>query len=235
MTASEFRPVLIGTLSAILISGCVSSSKYKKLEADKNEQISALQTQATNCETQRAACEKDKADIAAQKEAVEKSSAHTESQYNAIVGQLADEVQKGELKVTQYKNMLTVDVAEKIFFSSGSALLKDTGKQVLKKLAGALKDYPDKYIRVVGHTDNVPVSKATQATFASNWELSAIRATNVVRFLQDSGVPPERLVISARGQYQPIAANDTAEGRQKNRRIEIMLLDKSLVESVASK
>jgi chemotaxis protein MotB len=139
------------------------------------------------------------------------------------------------LKVTQYKNMLTVDVAEKIFFASGSAQLKDTGKEILKKLAGALKSYPDKYIRVVGHTDNVRVSKATQATFPSNWELSAIRATNVVRTLQEFGVGPERLIISARGEFQPIADNKTPEGRQKNRRIEIMLLGKELVESVQPK
>jgi chemotaxis protein MotB len=213
---------------ALILPGCVSSSKYKKLEADKNQQVSQLNDQT-------AKCEKDKADLASQKAELEKTSEHTETEYHAIVNQLADEVHKGQLKVTEYKNMMTVDVAEKIFFSSGSALLKEGGKDILKKLAEILKSYPDKYVRVVGHTDNVRLSKATQTIFASNWELSAIRATNVVRMLQSAGIPPDHLIVSARGEYQPIAPNDTEEGRQKNRRIEIMLLDKNLAEAVSTK
>jgi len=74
----------------------------------------------------------------------------------------------------------------------------------------------------------VPVSKPLQDKYPTNWELSVARATNVVRFLQDVGVPPERLVASGRGEYDPVASNDTPEGRQKNRRIEIMLIDQSL-------
>jgi chemotaxis protein MotB len=107
--------------------------------------------------------------------------------------------------------------------------LKAGGKDVLKKVGDALKGYENKIIRVVGHTDNVPVAKSLQATFPSNWELSVARATNVVRYLQEVGVPPERMVPSGRGEYDPVAPNDTPEGRQKNRRIEIMLIDKALV------
>jgi chemotaxis protein MotB len=80
----------------------------------------------------------------------------------------------------------------------------------------------------VGYTDNVPVAKSLQGTYPTNWELSVARATTVVRFLQDSGVPPERMIASGRGEYDPVASNDTPEGRQKNRRIEIMLIDQSL-------
>jgi chemotaxis protein MotB len=124
--------------------------------------------------------------------------------------------------------MLAVDLAEQIFFDSGRATLKAGGKDVLKKVGEALKGYENKIIRVVGHTDNVPVAKSLQSTFPTNWELSVARATNVVRFLQDVGIPPERMVPSGRGEYDPVASNDTAEGRQKNRRIEIMLIDKNL-------
>jgi len=142
---------------------------------------------------------------------------------------LASEVEQGQLQVKQYKNMLSVDLAEQIFFDSGRATLKAEGKKVLKKVGEALKGYENKIIRVVGHTDNVPVAKSLQGAFPTNWELSVARATNVVRFLQDVGVPPERMVASGRAEYDPVAANDTPEGRQKNRRIEIMLIDKSLV------
>ena len=133
----------------------------------------------------------------------------------------------------QYKDMLTVDLAEQIFFDSGRATLKAGGKDVLKKVGEALKGYQNKIIRVVGYTDNVPVAKSLQGTYPTNWELSVARATNVVRFLQDTGVPPERLVASGRGEYDPVATNDTPEGRQKNRRIEIMLIDQSLANEMA--
>src|SRR6266852_4113720 len=88
----------------------------------------------------------------------------------------------------------------------------------------------DKVIRIVGHTDNVPISKAAQKVFPSNWELSVARATNVVHYLQEVGIPPERMIASGRAEYQPVAENDTPEGRKKNRRIEITLIDKNLVQ-----
>jgi len=138
-------------------------------------------------------------------------------------------VEKGQLQVKQYKNMLAVDLAEQIFFDSGRATLKKEGKEVLKKVGDALKGYENKIIRVVGHTDNVPLAKSLQATFPTNWDLSVARATNVVRYLQEVGIPPERMVPSGRAEYDPVAPNDTPEGRQKNRRIEIMLLDKALM------
>src|SRR4029077_1097771 len=140
------------------------------------------------------------------------------------------EVKKGELQVRQYKDMLTVDVAEQLFFDSGRADLKDTGKAVLKKVAGALKGYDDKVIRVVGHTDNVPIKTKV---FPSNWELSVARATTVVRYLQETGISPERMVASGRAEYQPVSENDTPDGRKKNRRIEITLVDKNAAQEAA--
>ena len=154
-------------------------------------------------------------------------SQQNQSQYDSLVKNLTEEVKKGELQVRQYKDMLTVDVAEQLFFDSGRADLKDTGKAVLKKVGEALKGYEDKVIRVVGHTDNVPIKTKV---FPSNWELSVARATTVVRYLQETGIPPERMVASGRAEYQPVAENDTAEGRKKNRRIEITLIDKNLVQ-----
>jgi chemotaxis protein MotB len=156
------------------------------------------------------------------------ASQQRQQQYDALVKDLSSEVQKGQLQVKQYQNMLSVDLAEQIFFDSGKATLKPGGKDVLKKVGDALKGYENKIIRVVGHTDNVPVARSLQGTFPTNWELSVARATNVVRYLQEVGVPPERMVASGRGEYDPVATNDTPEGRQKNRRIEIMLIDQNL-------
>ena len=235
--------------AALVLSACVSQGTYEKLEAEKKQEIDALQSQrsalerqAADLREQRAALEKDKtslereqASLRAQNEALDRermklleTSKQSQSQYDALVQELNKEVQQGQLQVRQYKDMLTVDVAEQLFFDSGRATLKDTGKDVLKRVADAIKSYDDKAIRVVGHTDNVPISGALQKTYASNWELSVARATTVVRFLQESGIEPERLVATGRAEYAPVAENDSPEGRQKNRRIEITLINKNL-------
>jgi len=227
---------------AFIASGCVSTGTFDKMQAEKNEEIKALQQQKTDLEKQKTDLEQQKADLEQQnadtrqqvgtleqeKAAMLSASQQRQQQYDALVKDLSSEVQKGQLQVKQYQNMLSVDLAEQIFFDSGKATLKPGGKDVLKKVGDALKGYENKIIRVVGHTDNVPVAKSLQGTFPTNWELSVARATNVVRYLQEVGVPPERMVASGRGEYDPVATNDTPEGRQKNRRIEIMLIDQNL-------
>jgi chemotaxis protein MotB len=241
---------IIVLAAAVMVNGCVSTGKYDKMVAQKNGEISALQQEKSSLEQQKSKLEQETSALKQQTASLEQnrtamqqqvssleqqkasllaSSQQQQKQYQDLVQGLSKEVEKGQLQVRQYKNMLSVDLAEQIFFDSGRATLKKEGKEVLKKVGEALKGYENKIIRVVGHTDNVPVAKSLQATFPSNWELSVARATNVVRFLQDVGIPPERLVPAGRAEYDPVAPNDTPEGRQKNRRIEIMLLDKSLV------
>ncbi len=254
----RYLRISLAVLAAgVIASGCVSSGTFKKMETAKNDEITALQQnkaslekQKGDLEKQKTAMEKDNAalkqqidslaqqnasmqkevgSLAQEKAALVAANQQRQQQYESLVQGLSKEVEKGQLQVRQYKNMLAVDLAEQIFFDSGKATLKKGGKEVLKKVGDALKGYENKIIRVVGHTDNVPVAKSLQATFPSNWELSVARATNVVRYLQEVGVPPERMVPTGRAEYDPIAPNDTPEGRQKNRRIEIMLLDKGLV------
>jgi chemotaxis protein MotB len=229
------------------LGGCVSQGTYDKLEADKNQEIAALQNQRSGLQqqvqglqSQKTSLEQQQADLRRQIDALEQqktqlltASQQTLSQYDSLVRNLTEEVKKGELQVRQYKDMLTVDVAEQLFFDSGRANLKDTGKAVLKKVGEALKGYEDKVIRIVGHTDNVPISKSAQKVFPSNWELSVARATTVVRYLQEVGIPPERMIASGRAEYQPIAENDTPEGRKKNRRIEITLVDRNAAQEAA--
>jgi chemotaxis protein MotB len=222
-----------------MVSGCVPKSALEKLEAEKNQEIGALkseqqdlqkkrselQEQIKALESQRASLEQEKAQLLA-------SSQKNQAQYDTLVRNLTDEVQKGQLQVRQFKNMLTVDVAEQLFFDSGQANLKNTGKDVLKKVGDTLKTYDDKVIRIIGHTDNVPIARGLQKAFPSNWELSVARATTVVRNLQEVGVPAERMIASGRAEYAPVASNDTPEGRKKNRRIEITLIDRNLDQEI---
>jgi len=232
----QIRIFIAAVSVAFITSGCVSTGKFEKMQAGKNEEIKALQQKQAALEQENSTLKQQNASnlqqvgsLEDQKAALLASSQQRQQQYDALVKDLSSEVQKGQLQVRQYQNMMSVDLSEKVFFGSGEAALKPGGKEVLKKVGEALKGYENKVIRVVGYTDNVPVAKSLQGSYPTNWELSVARATNVVRFLQDSGVPPERMVASGRGEYDPVAPNDTPEGRQKNRRIEIMLIDQNLV------
>jgi chemotaxis protein MotB len=249
--------VSLGVIAvAALASGCVSMGAYQKLESAKNDEIETLKQHKAALENQKKALDQQKTAVEQQNTALKQkvatleqqnaamqrqvsslehhaaalvaSSQERQKQYEELLKGLSKEVEKGQLQVRQYQNMLAVDLAEQIFFDSGRATLKPSGKEVLKKVGKALKEYENKLIRVVGHTDNVKVARSLQATFPTNWELSVARATNVVRYLQEVGVPPERMIPAGRGEYEPVASNATPGGRQKNRRIEIMLIDQSL-------
>jgi chemotaxis protein MotB len=222
-------------VAAVVLSGCVSKGDYQKLEAERNQQIEALKKQSAELEQQQAGLRKQVDELEQQKAQLLTASQETQAQYDSLVGSLTEEVKKGDLQVKQYKDMLTVNVAEQMFFDSGQATLKESGKAVLKKVGKALKGYDNKIIRVVGHTDNVPIAKVLQKAFPSNWELSVARATTVVRYLQDEGIPPERMIASGRAEYAPIAPNNSPESRKKNRRIEIMLIDQNLMQEAAPK
>jgi chemotaxis protein MotB len=139
---------------------------------------------------------------------------------------LEPEIHAGNVTIKRRGNELVVDVAEQILFDSGQAELNEDGHKVLDPLGQSLLALRGYTIEVGGHTDNLRVANPqTQQKFATNWELSAARATNVVRYLEEHGkIPGERLVAAGFSQYRPGTSNATAEGRKKNRRIELVLL-----------
>jgi chemotaxis protein MotB len=137
---------------------------------------------------------------------------------------LKDQIAAQEIEVVEVDDRLKVIFIDKILFDSGSVEINPGGKELLRIMAGSLKEANDHEIVVEGHTDNVPLSAALRKRFPSNWELSTARAAAVARFLQrEGGIRPERL--SARGYsfYRPVASNKAEEGRHQNRRIEIIL------------
>ncbi len=202
------------------------SQKAKDLEAklkDREAKLAALEqaksTALSEVERQRLEAERQRllaSQLAQQKQELEKKS----SEYEALSKSLSTEIQAGRIQISELQGKMTVRLAEKVLFPSGSATLAKDGKATLEKVADAFKDLKDRIVRVEGHTDNVPIKSAK---FPSNWELSAARAIAVVRFLQDHGVDPTKLAAAGYGEFQPIAANDTPEGRSQNRRIEISL------------
>ncbi len=147
--------------------------------------------------------------------------------YENLVGELKEQVEKGEVTISQMADKLNVKIVDKIIFPSGKAQLSEYGKKVLKRVGDILKNVKDKHIKVEGHTDNVPIHPNLKKQFEGNWELSTARAINVVRFMQNEiGISGKNLEASGRSQYKPVATNKTVKGRNKNRRIEIMLLPK---------
>ncbi|MBI5509615.1 MAG: OmpA family protein [Deltaproteobacteria bacterium] len=139
--------------------------------------------------------------------------------------ELYSQIAEGDIAVRQSRGQLVVDLVDKILFPSGEADLSDAGKTVLRKVGEAFVKVPDKLIQVGGHTDDVPISAKLKGRFPSNWELSAARALNVVRFLEDEvKVPGGRLLAAGFSQFRPVGANVTKEGRRRNRRIEVVLL-----------
>ncbi|MES2591116.1 MAG: OmpA family protein [Bacteroidota bacterium] len=138
---------------------------------------------------------------------------------NALLGFNPD-----ELTVEMKNGKVYVSMSDKLLFKSGSADVETKGKDALKKLAEVLNKNNDVDILIEGHTDNVPIKTAI---YKDNWDLSASRATSVVRLLTDDyGLDSKRLTASGKGEHFPVAPNQTTEGKAKNRRTEIILSPK---------
>ncbi|MCR9182460.1 MAG: OmpA family protein [Flavobacteriaceae bacterium] len=129
-----------------------------------------------------------------------------------------------DIEISVEKGVVFVNISDKLLFSSGSYNLTSRAKEVLGKVALVVKNKPDFEFLVEGHTDNVPISRPG---IQDNWDLSVLRATAVVRTLQnDFGVDPARMTAGGRGEYVPVASNATADGKAKNRRTRIVVLPK---------
>lgn len=129
--------------------------------------------------------------------------------------------EKSDLTVEQRGGKVYVSMADKLLFKSGSTVVDPKGVEALKKLSAVLKQNKDLSIDVEGHTDNVPLTGT--GAVKDNWDLSVMRATSITRILTDNGVDPKQINASGRGEYFPVASNETSEGRSKNRRTEIIL------------
>ena len=151
--------------------------------------------------------------------------AKVKNTYNQLVNALEEEIKRGELTISNLEGQLSVNLLNKILFDSGKTAIKKEGQKVLKSLGDVLNKFPDKALQIAGHTDTVKISSRLKERYPSNWELSTARATSVVHFLQDKvGLPGERLIAAGYSEYQPVASNDTPEGRAQNRRIQILLV-----------
>jgi len=144
-------------------------------------------------------------------------------QFEAMKKELSRQLRGDNVGLDVGDRGLVITLADNILFDSGKAEVKENAYPILDKIIGAVnKSAPDKNIGVEGHTDNVPIK---HSGWKSNRELSTARANNVYHYLVDKGgLDPARFTTMGYGEYRPVASNDTAQGRAKNRRVEIVIL-----------
>jgi len=143
------------------------------------------------------------------------------AQFRELAARFQKMVDAGQLKVIMRGGRMVLELSNDILFDSGKTDLKDVGKRTIAEVAGVLHGMPQHRFQVAGHTDNV---KIQTSRYPSNWELSTARAVEVVKLLAESGMDPRNLSAAGYGEYAPVDSNDSAEGRAKNRRIEITLV-----------
>lgn len=129
-----------------------------------------------------------------------------------------------DVDVQVIKGVVYISLADNMLYKSGSYEIGERAGETLSKIAKIITDYKDYDVLVEGNTDNVPIS---QKNIRNNWDLSALRASSVVQALQTRyGVDPKRLTAAGRGEYNPVASNDSAVGKQRNRRTQIIITPK---------
>ena len=215
-TKTLSKMILVVLSSSILllfaVSGCVSSKKYQDLEG-----------RYATMEDRNAALEKELTQTRADKEKLAQQKAEQERIMEDIIKSLEAEVAAKDAEIKMLKGKLVVSIEDRLFFESGSAEINSEGRDILKRLAPILQKARDQEIRVLGHTDSVPIGKNLSDKYLSNWELSTARATAIIQVLQwGYKIDPQRLVAQGVGQHRPLV-DESEANRGANRVVEIIL------------
>ncbi len=231
------RVPLIALGLLVVVVGGVALWQYRgRMQADaltaaaKQEirsgkaQIAELEKRVEQLEAEKEELQTQKAELAKSVQAKEGELSEIKGTYQSFQDKMKDEIARGEINLEETGGKLRVGLVDKILFDPGEAEISKRGEEVLARVAEALVAIPDKQIQVSGHTDRMPINSKLIERYPTNWELSAARAINVVRFLAEkANVRSDRLVASGYGEFHPVASNKTTAGRARNRRIEILL------------
>jgi chemotaxis protein MotB len=190
-----------------------SQSHIRYLEEDTaklHDEIQGLHSQLINLKGQKVLSEIKKGQL--------------KSTYEALISDLKKQIENQEITIEAFKDKISVTLVDRILFDFGKATITSKGKTILEKVGGILKNVQGKQIRIVGHTDNIPIMSKYRYKFPTNWELSAARASAVIRYFQKYiHLDPRNLEAVGRSFYEPIASNETSRGRAQNRRVEIII------------
>lgn len=264
--------IITGALAFMLITGCVSTKKYKSLQADFNAlngRSSAMFRENEDCKSDLGAANVRIAGLQDQLDAERRHAQSLQasldkcltstSQGNSNISKLVDEINASNKYIQQLiasknksdslnmlltnnltrslsreemkdvdvqvlKGVVYISLSDNMLYKSGSFEIADMAGETLSKIAKIISDYKDFDVLVEGNTDNVPI---TRPNIRNNWDLSALRASSVVQALQNTyGIDPKRLTAGGRGEFNPIANNETPDGRIKNRRTQIIITPK---------
>lgn len=241
-------------LAALLMGGCVTKGKHDRIVSGLEAQRNRLEVRVRDLERSNDALGEERvklldemedlrqtreslaSDVAKLEKTRDELSTHLREReaklqelsklsgnYEALVKDLESEVAAGQIQITQLREGLRLNLSQDILFRSGAVTLEPYGVGVLRKVADQLERFPQ-FVEVQGHSDDVPLSAGLAKRWGTNWELAAARAASVVRLLEGEGVDPTRLRAVSYGEHKPVADNGSAEGRAKNRRIEIRLI-----------
>jgi chemotaxis protein MotB len=195
------------------------SQKNQELLAQLEEKERILAAESLRLENLQKELNKRSAQIEELQNLIKAKEAQMQQLKDAISKALLNFEGKG-LTVEQKNGKIYVSMENKLLFSSGSWAVGSEGKKAVEQLASVLSQNKDINVLIEGHTDNVPY---TGTTIIDNWDLSVKRATAIVRILEEKGVSQTQITAAGRSEYVPVATNETAEGKAKNRRIEIIL------------
>ncbi len=191
---------------------------HDRLAAESETQLAAARQRNADLEAQLADRDKELAGLRGDLSA---ETAKLQEAQRGLIRALRPEINKGDITVNLNSEHLLINLASGYLFGSGEAQLKPAGADALQRVGAVLKDFPEKQVHVAGYTDNVPIKGALQKKYPSNKELSDARANGAAQALQDGGVA--NLTAAGHGESDPIASNKTAEGRAKNRRVEVIV------------
>ena len=211
MTSIRSVAFLFILATTFVLGGCVSKEKYAALEQENAD----LRTE--NMKLTEASLF-----LSGELLETDREVETLERQQEALEDEIARWALAGAVKMELLRSGLQIILPNDVLFAAGSANLKPEGQSLLKELVGALKGVPYQIV-VIGHTDNVPIGPGLAKRYPSNWELAGARAAGVVRMMAGEGIPPQQLLAISMGDTRPIAANDTPEGRKRNRRIEVRI------------
>jgi len=191
-------------VTPLVLAGCVSKEKYEALQ-EENKQL----TEASLY-------------LSGELMEADKEVQVLEQEQEALADEIARWALAGAVKMELLRSGLQIILPNDVLFAAGSANLKPEGQTLLGELVDELQGVPYQIV-IIGHTDNVPIGPSLAKRYPSNWELAGARAASVVRMMAADGIPPEQLLAISMGETRPIAANDTPEGRARNRRIEVRI------------
>jgi chemotaxis protein MotB len=218
-------------LLAVVLGSCVAKTQYDSALSDLDEmkaELAKADAARIECEERQATLEEQLgAELSATKEELEELRRQREEidkQFAELTAKLQEMIDAGDLQVYMRRGLIMIGLPSQILFPSGKAELSERGQKALGKIATVLATMPDRRIEVAGHTDDEPIGEKLKTLWQDNWQLSTARALTVTRFLVGKGMKPESLTAAGNGEFDPVADNKKADGRKKNRRIELILV-----------